>query len=68
VAVRQPDDRLVVNPHTRIVHRADCHRVGFMQLHDPLPIDQWPLDARYQLRACDTCQPTGWNGGVLARP
>lgn len=57
----QPHDvALVVNPSTRIVHRATCFYAGIMQLAEPLPLDEWPEDARDQLRGCGNCEPPGW--------
>jgi hypothetical protein len=31
-----------------------------MQLAEPLPLDEWPEDARDQLRGCGNCEPPGW--------
>lgn len=56
----QRDVELVVNPSTRIVHRSTCFYAGIMQLADPLPLEQWPEDARDQLRGCGNCEPAGW--------
>lgn len=57
---QQRDVELVVNPSTRIVHRAECFQVSIMQLAEPLPLEQWPADARDQLRGCGNCEPPGW--------
>lgn len=54
------DVALVVNPSTRIVHRADCFYAGIMQLAEPLPLERWPVDEREQLRGCGNCDPPGW--------
>lgn len=54
------DDALVVNPSTRIVHRATCFYAGIMQLADPVPLERWPEDAHDQLRGCGNCHPPGW--------
>jgi hypothetical protein len=60
VSDQQRDVELVVNPSTRIVHRAECFYAGIMQLNEPLPLEQWPDDARDQLRGCGNCEPPGW--------
>lgn len=60
MADEQTDVELVVNPATRIVHRAGCFQVRIMQLNEPLPLERWPVDARDQLRGCGNCEPPGW--------
>ena len=65
----QPHTReLVVNPSTRVVHRADCFQVSIMQLAEPLPLEQWPEDARDQLRGCGNCMPSTWRPRASRRP
>lgn len=56
----QLDQQLVVNPTTRVVHRASCFYAGIMRLATPLPLEQWPDDARGELRGCGNCEPPGW--------
>lgn len=58
---------LVVNPTTRIVHRSSCYYAGILQLAEPMPLDDWPEDARGQLRGCDHCQPPGVRELVVRR-
>lgn len=57
---QQTAEPLVVNPSTRIVHRASCYYAGIMQLASPVPLEQWPADALDQLRGCGNCEPPGW--------
>ena len=57
---RQADDELVVNPSTRIVHRASCYRVTLFQLAAPMPLELWPVDELDRLRGCGTCEPDGF--------
>lgn len=54
------DEPLVVNTRTRIVHRSSCFYAGIMQRGEPLPLDEWPVDALEQLRGCGNCEPPGW--------
>jgi len=65
---RHADDPLVVNVHSRIVHRASCYRVTLLQLGDPLPLELWPADELERLRGCGTCEPPGWNRLAIGRP